>query len=136
MTIDADVIPAVTRLYTREAGVRELERRIARIARKLARKAAAAKLVTPEPMHVAAADLKELLGVPPFEAEEQTLEDKVGVATGLAYTAVGGDLLEIEVAVVRGRGTSAAHRNARRCAEGIGERCADVRALAREHARH
>ncbi len=45
-----------------------------------------------------------MLGVPPFEAEEQTLDDKVGVATGLAYTSVGGDLLEIEVAVVRGRG--------------------------------
>jgi len=104
VTFDADVIPAVTRLYTREAGVRELERRIARIARKLARRAAAAKLLVPEPMHVAVADLKELLGVPPFDAEEQTLDDKVGVATGLAYTSVGGDLLEIEVAVVRGRG--------------------------------
>ncbi|HMA04054.1 MAG: endopeptidase La [Gemmatimonas sp.] len=104
VTFDADVIPAVTRLYTREAGVRELERRIARIARKLARRAAAAKLLAPEPVHVALADLKELLGVPPFEAEEQTLDDKVGVATGLAYTSVGGDLLEIEVAVVRGRG--------------------------------
>jgi ATP-dependent Lon protease len=104
VTFDADVIPAVTRLYTREAGVRELERRIARIARKLARRAAAAKQIVPEPMHVALADLKALLGVPPFEAEEQTLEDKTGVATGLAYTSVGGDLLEIEVAVVRGRG--------------------------------
>jgi ATP-dependent Lon protease len=104
VTFDADVIPAVTRLYTREAGVRELERRLARIARKLARRAAAAKLLVPEPAHVTLADLKELLGVPPFEAEEQTLDDKVGVATGLAYTSVGGDLLEIEVAVVRGRG--------------------------------
>ena len=104
VSIDADVIPAVTRLYTREAGVRDLERRIARIARKLARRAAAAKQVIPEAQHVCVADLKELLGVPPFEAEEQTLDDKVGVATGLAYTSVGGDLLEIEVAVVRGRG--------------------------------
>ena len=104
VTIDAEVIPAVTRLYTREAGVRDLERRIARISRKLARRAAAAKQVVPEPMHVGLADLKDLLGVPPFEAEEQTLEDKIGVATGLAYTSVGGDLLEIEVAVVRGRG--------------------------------
>ena len=104
VTFDSDVIPAVTRLYTREAGVRELERRIARVARKLARRAAAANQVVPEPMHVAASDLKELLGVPPFEAEEQSLDDRVGVATGLAYTAVGGDLLEIEVAVVRGRG--------------------------------
>jgi ATP-dependent Lon protease len=104
VTLDSDVIPAMTRLYTREAGVRELERRIARIARKLARRAAAANQVVPGPMHVGASDLKELLGVPPFEAEEQSLEDRIGVATGLAYTSVGGDLLEIEVAVVRGRG--------------------------------
>ncbi|MEO8881308.1 MAG: endopeptidase La [Gemmatimonadaceae bacterium] len=104
VTIDADVIPAVTRLYTREAGVRDLERRMARIARKLARRAAAANQLIPEPQHVGVADLKELLGVPPYEAEEQTLDDKIGVATGLAYTTVGGDLLEIEVAVVRGRG--------------------------------
>jgi ATP-dependent Lon protease len=104
VTFSADAIPAVTRLYTREAGVRELERRIARIARKLARRAAAANQMTPAPVEVTAADLKSLLGVPPFEAEETTLDDRIGVATGLAYTSVGGDLLEIEVAVVRGRG--------------------------------
>jgi ATP-dependent Lon protease len=50
------------------------------------------------------ADIPELLGVAPFEDEAATLEDRVGVATGLAYTNTGGDLLEIEIAVVRGRG--------------------------------
>jgi ATP-dependent Lon protease len=53
---------------------------------------------------VDAADIPELLGVAPFEDEAATLEDRVGVATGLAYTNTGGDLLEIEIAVVRGRG--------------------------------
>jgi ATP-dependent Lon protease len=50
------------------------------------------------------ADIPELLGVAPFEDEASKLEDRVGVATGLAYTTTGGDLLEIEIAVVRGRG--------------------------------
>ena len=49
-------------------------------------------------------DIPELLGVAPFEDEASTLEDHVGVATGLAYTNTGGDLLEIEISVVRGRG--------------------------------
>ncbi|HEX8716710.1 MAG TPA: endopeptidase La [Gemmatimonadaceae bacterium] len=106
VTITPDAIAEITRNYTREAGVRELERRLARIARKLARRAVAdAEAAAPtRPITVGRDELRELLGVPPFEEESATLEDRVGVATGLAYTAVGGDLLEIEVAVVRGRG--------------------------------
>jgi ATP-dependent Lon protease len=53
---------------------------------------------------VRVADLKELLGNPPFDPSELTLESKVGVATGLAYTSVGGEVLEIEVSAVGGRG--------------------------------
>jgi ATP-dependent Lon protease len=132
VTIDPDVVPAIVQGYTREAGVRELERRIARIARKLARRRAesvsadSAELTdrteaapdsgTRKPndtatatgsaqgSHVRAADLKELLGTPPYDPSELTLESKVGVATGLAYTSVGGEVLEIEVSAVGGRG--------------------------------
>ncbi len=104
ITFEPEVIPIVTRRYTREAGVRDLERRIARIARKLARRAAAAPDVPRGPETVTAAELQSLLGVAPFDADAATLEDRVGVATGLAYTSIGGDLLEIEVAAVRGRG--------------------------------
>ncbi len=99
-----DVIPEVTRRYTREAGVRELDRRIARIARKLARRAASNPSQEPLAVSLSTADLLDLLGTPPYDWEPTSLDDKVGVATGLAYTQVGGDLLEIEVAVVRGRG--------------------------------
>jgi ATP-dependent Lon protease len=53
---------------------------------------------------VAAEDLRSLLGVAPYDPDDMSLEDKVGVATGLAYTSVGGETLEVEVAVVRGRG--------------------------------
>jgi len=107
---ESDVVPAIVQNYTREAGVRELERRLGRIARKLARREAESRDLTkpasssgPKPV-VRAADLKALLGTAPFDPSALTLDHKVGVVTGLAYTAVGGDVLEIEVSVVSGRG--------------------------------
>ncbi|MFL5484619.1 MAG: S16 family serine protease, partial [Gemmatimonadaceae bacterium] len=60
--------------------------------------------VPPSVARVTVGDLKELLGTPPFDPSELNLESKVGVATGLAYTSVGGEVLEIEVSVVGGRG--------------------------------
>jgi ATP-dependent Lon protease len=111
---DPDVVPALTRRYTREAGVRELERRLARVARKLARRVAEAQAAAPTGedrpappppvLSVTTADLKALLGPAPHDAEALTLESRVGVVTGLAYTNVGGEVLEIEVSVVGGRG--------------------------------
>jgi ATP-dependent Lon protease len=127
VTIEPEVLPAIIQGYTREAGVRELERRISRVARKLARRRAEQNSATSSAVstetpageakpgddiavsttavsRVAASDLKELLGNPPYDPSELTLESKVGVATGLAYTSVGGEVLEIEVSVVGGRG--------------------------------
>ena len=120
VSFDPDVIPAIIQGYTREAGVRELERRLARVARKLARRRAERNVAPADPTeggetagappnergiaHVGVADLKDLLGNAPYDPSELTLENKVGVATGLAYTSVGGDVLEIEVSVVSGRG--------------------------------
>ncbi len=107
VTLEPDVIPAIVHEYTREAGVRDLERRLARLSRKLARaraerragdaNAAGTDVVTRDMLH-------DILGTAPFDPEAKQLEDKVGVATGLAYTSVGGDVLEIEVSVVPGRG--------------------------------
>jgi ATP-dependent Lon protease len=103
VALEPDVLTAIMRGYTREAGVRELERRIARVARKLARKqaevASDGRIQT-----IRVDDLKELLGAPPFDPDDTSLDDKVGVASGLAYTSAGGEVLEIEVSVVRGRG--------------------------------
>ena len=123
VTWDDGVLGEIIRGYTREAGVRELERRIGRVARKLARRRAELRTAREpeagedpyradlpddgpaEPaLVVRSADLKELLGTPPFDPEDTTLDDKVGVATGLAYTTVGGETLEIEVSAVPGRG--------------------------------
>jgi ATP-dependent Lon protease len=110
VTLEPEVIPAIVHGYTREAGVRELERRLARLARKLARARAERRAtyapadVAPEHDRVAVGMLQSMLGVAPFDPAANTIEDKVGVATGLAYTSVGGDVLEIEVSVVPGRG--------------------------------
>ncbi len=110
VTLEPDVIPAIMRGYTREAGVRELERKIARVARKMARKRAEVPVTAETPVEpierrvVKVSDLKELLGNAPFDPDDTSLEDKVGVASGLAYTSVGGEVLEIEVSVVKGHG--------------------------------
>jgi len=102
---EPDVIPAIVHAYTREAGVRELERRIARVARKLARQRAEDGGADPRAaVTVRSADLKGLLGTAPHDPAELTLEDRVGVATGLAYTHTGGEVLEIEVSALGGRG--------------------------------
>ena len=103
VSLAPDVLPTIMRGYTREAGVRELERRLARLARKLARRQAEHPAVESKQL-VKVEDLQELLGTAPFDPDDTSLEDKVGVASGLAYTSVGGEVLEIEVSAVKGRG--------------------------------
>jgi ATP-dependent Lon protease len=98
---DVDVLPSIIHGYTREAGVRDLERRVARVARKLARRTVERAGVTDV---VRVTDLKDLLGTAPYDPSDLVLEDRVGVATGLAYTSAGGEVLEIEVSTVPGRG--------------------------------
>ena len=108
VTWEPDVIGAITRNYTREAGVRELERQIARISRKLARRLAeapngkASRAATD--LTVRTGDLQTLLGTAKYDPEALSLEAKVGVASGLAYTSMGGEVLEIEVSAIAGRG--------------------------------
>jgi ATP-dependent Lon protease len=103
VTWDADVIGSIVRNYTREAGVRELERQIARISRKLARRVAESSNGKAD-LTVRASDLPSLLGVAKYDPESLSLEAKVGVASGLAYTSMGGEVLEIEVSAIPGRG--------------------------------
>ena len=103
VTWEPDVLPGIMRNYTREAGVRELERRIGRVARKLARRIAENPGSIPDRV-VRSADIKGLLGTQPHDPDDVSLEDKIGVAAGLAYTTSGGELLEVEVSAVPGRG--------------------------------
>jgi ATP-dependent Lon protease len=100
VTLEPNVLSALIRGWTREAGVRDLDRRIARVSRKLARRALApdAKVV------ITKDDLPSMLGPASHDEQESGLRDQIGVASGLAYTHVGGELLEIEVSVVPGRG--------------------------------
>ncbi len=88
--------------YTREAGVRELERHIARICRKVARKAVESNKKTLQ--RISAAGLRSFLGVPAYPDRRLKLEKQVGRATGLAWTAAGGDILSVDVTLMRGRG--------------------------------
>ena len=87
--------------YTREAGVRNLEREIANICRKIAREHAAGKRVTKK---VTPAAVRRFLGMARFLSQEVETESRVGVATGLAWTSVGGEILTVEVLTMKGDG--------------------------------
>ena len=88
--------------YTREAGVRTLERRIAEICRKTAKKIVSGEAKEKET--IAPSMLEELLGPQMFKEDDYRKDDEIGVVNGLAWTSVGGELLEIEVAVMEGSG--------------------------------
>src|SRR6266542_1429198 len=92
---------ALVTSYTREAGVRNLEREIANICRKVARKVVAREVETAT---VAPADLAEYLGPEKHSFSLAEEEDQVGVATGVAWTETGGELLSIEVSIMEGKG--------------------------------
>lgn len=95
------VMKLLIREYTYEAGVRNLEREIANVCRKIARMIAEGKR---HPKRVTPALVRQFLGPAPFDDVGANDKDEVGVATGLAWTPVGGDLLLIEAAVVPGKG--------------------------------
>ncbi|WP_433988959.1 Lon protease (plasmid) [Pseudoseohaeicola sp. NH-UV-7] len=100
-SIDDSALTEIIRTYTREAGVRNLERDIAKIARK-----ALTRIVKKEAetVHVTAANIEDFLGVKKFRYGLAEQEDQVGVVTGLAYTSVGGELLSIEALRLPGKG--------------------------------
>ena len=95
-----DAIARVVHEYTREAGVRNLDRLIATLFRKVAAKVAADASVTP--LHVDAAFAGEALGAPPHLSEVAERTEQAGVVVGLAATQAGGDILFIEAAVTPG----------------------------------
>jgi ATP-dependent Lon protease len=101
LTITDDAVRSIIRLYTREAGVRNLEREIAKIARKTVTAIVSGKetsvTVTPD-------NIEDYLGVIRFRFGEMEDNDQIGVSTGLAWTEVGGELLNIEAVKVPGKG--------------------------------
>jgi len=102
VAISDDALRGLATGYTREAGVRQLERGIARILRKVAAELAAAGSDPVEPVQVGADRLRHYLGRVRFEPEAQQRTAVPGVATGLAVTGAGGDVLFVEVAMMDG----------------------------------
>ena len=101
INISSNAILKVIREYTREAGVRNLERKLAAITRKVAKEFVEGR---ENKALVAVNSVEKYLGLADYEHQESDLEDRIGVATGLAYNQAGGDILDIEVAVVPGKG--------------------------------
>lgn len=101
IVIDDAAVQRVITGYTREAGVRQLEREMGRLARKVAKRIAGgqANLVT-----IAADDVREQLGRPKVHPERAALTDAIGVATGMYYTPMGGDIMFVEAALMPGKG--------------------------------
>ena len=133
MTLDDETVSMLIRNYTREAGVRNLERVVATVCRKVAKKiverrSAAGDVEAPRPeqgqgqgrqgrqkaakggrrsartIAVTEGDLEEMLGPPKYTVNKAEEQNEVGLTNGLAYTDAGGDLLQIEVSVVAGKG--------------------------------
>ncbi len=100
-SISTEINRKIIRHYTRESGVRNLEREISKIARKLVKKIDSKEKVN-NPLNEK--DLKDLLGVQKFNYGEIEEENRIGVVTGLAWTEVGGEILKIESAVMPGKG--------------------------------
>jgi len=97
-----DAIQEIIERYTREAGVRNVEREIASICRKIARKVVGGEYEGS--MKLTPSKVVDLLGVPRYHRTEERREPEVGVATGLAWTESGGEMLLIEATLMRGRG--------------------------------
>jgi len=94
-------VEAVIAGYTREAGLRNLERQVGALCRKVAKKIASGHHGK---THIFSATVEELLGPPMYSHEDSNEYDEVGVATGLAWTAAGGEILHIEATKMKGRG--------------------------------
>ena len=101
MVLSDAIITKIISEYTRESGVRALDKSIAKLARSRAKNIAFNEEYTPE---FTAADIEKVLGKPKFLNEEYEIKDMVGVVTGLAWTSVGGDILYIESILTPGKG--------------------------------
>ncbi len=101
LDISKDGLTRIISQYTKEAGLRNLEREIASICRKVARRIAEGKK---DSVRVTARNLHLFLGPPQFIPETEQEQDEVGVATGLAWTSTGGEVLYVEASLSKGRG--------------------------------
>lgn len=101
LTITDPAVRSVIAGYTREAGVRQLERELGKVARKVARKVAVQEVSS---FTVDQDNVRELIGRPTVHPEKAAQEDQVGIATGMYYTPAGGDIMFVEASVMPGKG--------------------------------
>jgi len=98
--LDDEALRTLISGYTREAGVRQLEREIGKMARKVARRIASGEI---QQLQVGSEGVDDLLGRPTVHPERKAGENQVGMATGMFYTPVGGDIMFVEVSIMKGR---------------------------------
>ena len=101
MKLGNDIIKEIIRSYTKESGVRNLEREISKVARKVVKKVVAGE---EKEVNVDTKNLSDFLGVPKYKFGEIGTENKVGIVTGLAWTEYGGEILKIETVTMPGKG--------------------------------
>ena len=101
MNLGNDIIKEVIRSYTKESGVRNLEREISKIARKVVKKVVSGE---EKEVNINTKNLPDFLGVPKFKSGELESENRVGIVTGLAWTEYGGEILKIETVTMPGKG--------------------------------
>jgi ATP-dependent Lon protease len=101
LTVSDDALRELITGYTHEAGVRQLERELGRLARKVTRRIAAREL---EHATIDRPDVRALLGRPRVHPEKAAREDQVGISTGMYYTPAGGDIMFVEASPMRGKG--------------------------------
>src|SRR5260370_25442382 len=131
--IDDEALLILIRSYTREAGVRNLERELSTLIRKAVKELIMSKKKS---VKVEANNLADYLGVPKYRYGEVEDQDQIGIVTGLAWTDVGGELLTIEAAMMLGKGPHDGDRQPTRRDEGVDLRGGGLRALARGRLRH
>jgi ATP-dependent Lon protease len=101
MTLSEDIIKEIIRSYTKESGVRNLEREISKVARKVVKKVVSGE---EKEVKIDLTNLHDYLGIQKFKFGELEANDKIGVVTGLAWTEYGGEILKIETVTMPGKG--------------------------------
>jgi ATP-dependent Lon protease len=101
MTLSKDIIKEIIRSYTKESGVRNLEREISKVARKVVKKVVSGE---EKEVNIDLMNLHDYLGIQKFTFGELENNDKIGVVTGLAWTEYGGEILKIETVIMPGKG--------------------------------
>jgi ATP-dependent Lon protease len=112
ITFTDDAVMKVISEYTRESGVRQLERQLGAVARKVARRVAMGDTATIDDKVISSDEVRELLGRPKVHPERLAEHDEVGITTGMYYTPMGGDIMFVEASIRRGSSAPLKHDDA------------------------